>query len=89
MNLHGSATRVSEDVGDTFAFESFDEDIGAFSGLVRSKSGNENFGIGRGGGSGESNGGNVGGGTWVVGLRERVGDCEVAAEREGGLRLGK
>ena len=41
MDLHGCAARVGEDVGDTFALESFDEDIGTFSGLVRGVAGDK------------------------------------------------
>ena len=41
VDLHRRAAWVGEDVCDAFAFEGFDEDVGAFSWLVRGISGNE------------------------------------------------
>lgn len=93
VDLHGRATRVSEYVGDSLALQSFDEDIGAFSGLVRGKSGNDclrfrnNGGCGGGGG-----GGDIGRrGSWV-GLRYRTGNAKAGgggAEGKRGEGKGK
>ena len=60
MDLHRRAAGVSEDIGNTLALESLDEDIGAFPRLIGSESGDENLrgddgsfdGSGRGGGGG-------------------------------------
>lgn len=43
MYFHGCAAGVGEDVGDALAFEGFDEDVGAFTGLVGGVTGDESF----------------------------------------------
>lgn len=62
MNLQRRAARVGEDVGDALALEGFDEDVGAFAGLVRGKSGRKvcfwgcYYSLGGGGGGGGGGG---------------------------------
>lgn len=68
MDLHGCAAGVSKDVGDAFSFESFDEDVGAFAGLIWGETGGEMVVCGGGGGC-------CGG----FGVGEDVGDVETVA----------
>lgn len=79
MDLHRGAAGVGEYVGDSFPLEGFDEDVGALSGFVGGKSGNESVQLEDGGGVG-------------IRVREDIGDVERAAaaavvvEEEGGFR---
>lgn len=57
VDLQRSTAGVGEDIGDTLAFKSFNEDISAFSGFARGKSGNKSFRGGGGGRDGDERGG--------------------------------